>query len=55
MSVFVIGEAGVNHDGSFENAIKLIDLAKEAGCDAVKFQTFDCHLLLSPRETTREL
>ncbi|MBT08457.1 MAG: N-acetylneuraminate synthase, partial [Gammaproteobacteria bacterium] len=42
MSVFVIGEAGVNHDGSFENAIKLIDVAKEAGCDAVKFQTFDC-------------
>ena len=42
MSVFVIGEAGVNHNGSLENAIKLIDVAKKAGCNAIKFQTFDC-------------
>tara|TARA_Y100000590_G_scaffold183807_1_gene209397 strand:- start:7581 stop:8636 length:1056 start_codon:yes stop_codon:yes gene_type:complete len=38
--VFIIAEAGVNHNGSIENGIKLIDIACEAGADAVKFQTF---------------
>ena len=38
--VFVIAEAGVNHNGSIENGIKLIDIACDAGADAVKFQTF---------------
>ena len=38
--VFIIAEAGVNHNGSIELAKKLIDVAKEAGVDAVKFQTF---------------
>jgi N,N'-diacetyllegionaminate synthase len=37
---FIIAEAGVNHNGSVELAEKLIDEAKAAGCDAVKFQTF---------------
>jgi sialic acid synthase SpsE len=37
---FIIAEAGSNHNGNFEQAIKLIDIAKNAGCDAVKFQTF---------------
>ena len=35
---FVIAEIGINHNGSIDNAKKLIDGAKAAGCDAVKFQ-----------------
>ena len=37
---FIIAEAGVNHNGSLKLAKKMIDVAKEAGADAVKFQTF---------------
>jgi len=36
--VFIIAEIGINHNGSFEIAKQLIDGAKSAGCDAVKFQ-----------------
>jgi len=36
--VYVIAEIGINHNGFLENAFKLIDLAKDAGCNAVKFQ-----------------
>jgi len=39
-NVFIIAEAGVNHNGSIELAKKLIDIAVEAKVDAVKFQTF---------------
>ena len=38
--VFIIAEAGVNHNGRLDLALKLIDAAAEAGVDAVKFQTF---------------
>ncbi|MCD4819045.1 MAG: N-acetylneuraminate synthase [Candidatus Cloacimonetes bacterium] len=37
---FIIAEAGINHNGNIETAFKLIDAAKEASADAVKFQTF---------------
>tara|TARA_B100001173_G_C16021767_1_gene562412 strand:+ start:1706 stop:2701 length:996 start_codon:yes stop_codon:yes gene_type:complete len=40
MRVFIIAEAGVNHNGSINLAKKLIDAAFSAGADAIKFQTF---------------
>ncbi len=36
--VYVVGEIGINHNGDLGNAFALIDVAAEAGCDAVKFQ-----------------
>lgn len=40
MSVFIIAEAGVNHNGDINLAKKLVDMAFECGADAIKFQTF---------------
>lgn len=45
--VFIIAEAGVNHNGSIKLAKKLIDVASESGADAVKFQTFKAEKLVS--------
>ena len=47
MSVFIIAEAGVNHNGSIHLAKKLIDIASNAGADAVKFQTFKAKNLVT--------
>lgn len=63
--VFIIAEIGINHNGSLDIAKQLIDMAVEAGCDAVKFQkrniekVYSKEVLDSPREspwgkTTRE-
>ena len=46
-NVFIIAEAGVNHNGSIELAKKLIDVAVESGVDAVKFQTFKAEKLVT--------
>lgn len=43
----IIAEAGVNHNGSLNNAFKLVDAAVEAGVDYVKFQTFKADKLVS--------
>jgi len=45
--VYIIAEAGVNHNGDFELAKQLIDIAVEAKVDAVKFQTWKTELLVS--------
>lgn len=63
--VFITAEIGINHNGDIEIAKKLIDMAKESGCDAVKFQkrtiekVYSKEILDTPREsqwgtTTRE-
>ena len=46
-SVFIIAEAGVNHDGEMKKAMELIEVAKSAGADAIKFQTFTPALLVT--------
>jgi len=45
--VFIIAEAGVNHNGSLDLAKQLIDVAVDSGADAVKFQTFKAKNLVS--------
>ena len=44
---FVIAEAGVNHNGDLKTALNMIEVAKRAGADAIKFQTFDPDELVS--------
>lgn len=43
--VYIIAEAGVNHDGNIDDAFRLVDAAADAGADCVKFQTFKADAL----------
>lgn len=56
MSVFITAEAGVNHDGDVNRALHLIEAARQAGANAVKFQLFSAQRLgrteLAPLELT---
>lgn len=47
MKVYIIAEAGVNHNGSLELAKQLVDQAAECGCDCIKFQTFKTENLVT--------
>jgi len=38
--LFIVAEAGINHNGNIDDALKMIEVAKECGADAIKFQTF---------------
>ena len=57
MGIFIIAEIGINHNGNINTCKKLIDVAKDAGCDAVKFQRRDIEsvytneFLSEPRES----
>lgn len=54
MSVYIIVEAGINHNGNFGLACKLVDVAKKAGADCIKFQTFKAKNLISHNATKAE-
>ena len=44
--VYIIAEAGVNHNGLIDNALEMISQAKNAGADCIKFQAFKIENLL---------
>jgi N-acetylneuraminate synthase/N,N'-diacetyllegionaminate synthase len=52
--VFIIAEAGVNHNGKFDLALKLVEAAKRSGADAVKFQVFSADTLVVPNAPTAD-
>ena len=57
MSVFIVAEIGINHNGDISIAKKLIDMAVLTGCNAIKFQkrdidvVYSSHFLDSPRKS----
>ena len=53
--VYIIAEAGSNHNGDIEQAKRLIDIAVEAKVDAVKFQLFKSEFLVKKKKQIKEL
>ncbi len=51
---FITAEIGINHNGSVEQAKKLIDMAASVGCDAVKFQKRTVDVVYTPEELAKE-
>ncbi len=51
--VVVIAEAGINHEGSVDRALAMVDEAARCGADIIKFQTYKTDQLVLPRETAR--
>ena len=49
---FIVAEAGINHNGELEKAFKMIEVAKDAGVDAIKFQTFKAEEFVSNKKQT---
>jgi N,N'-diacetyllegionaminate synthase len=47
MSVFIIAEAGVNHNGNMDLALQMVEAASKAGANAIKFQTFRAETLVT--------
>lgn len=48
MGVYIIAEAGVNHNGDLDTALTMIDVAAKAGADCIKFQTYKSEELVTP-------
>ena len=42
----IIAEAGINHNGKLQKALKMIEVAKKAGANAIKFQTYDANQMI---------
>tara|TARA_B100001059_G_scaffold236750_2_gene289758 strand:- start:24257 stop:25084 length:828 start_codon:yes stop_codon:yes gene_type:complete len=51
--MYIIAEIGINHNGSLDNALKLVDIANNAGCDAVKFQKRTIDIVYSKEELAK--
>ena len=54
MSIFIIAEIGINHNGDLGIAKDLIKVAKESGCDAVKFQKRTLEKVYAPEELDKQ-
>ena len=50
--VFFIAEAGINHNGEIDKALQMVSIAKKAGADAIKFQTFKASGIILDKSLT---